>query len=95
MRLTTSLAALAIALAPLATHAADKKKDEEAAAAPAPVPAPNVSVTKHNQPKISSNDFVNIIRSHLWIVLKQMRDNRITHFKSHSFSCSFTIIRKP
>jgi len=47
MRLTTSLTALAIALAPFAAHAADRKKNEEAAAAPAPVPPPTVSVTKH------------------------------------------------
>ncbi len=52
MRLTTSLAALALAisplaLAPLAAHAEDKgNKQEEAAEAP--VPAPNRSVTKHS-----------------------------------------------
>ncbi|QTH24320.1 peptidase S10 [Rhizorhabdus wittichii] len=46
MRFTTSLAALALALAPLSAHAADEKKKDDAAAA-APVPPPNVSVTKH------------------------------------------------
>ncbi|ARR52920.1 peptidase S10 [Rhizorhabdus wittichii DC-6] len=45
MRFTTSLAALALALAPLSAHAADEKKKEDAAAT-APVPPPNVSVTK-------------------------------------------------
>ncbi|ABQ70118.1 peptidase S10, serine carboxypeptidase [Rhizorhabdus wittichii RW1] len=47
MRFTTSLAALALALAPLSAHAADEKKKDDAAAATAPVPPPNVSVTKH------------------------------------------------
>ncbi|MHA3792289.1 S10 family serine carboxypeptidase-like protein [Sphingomonas sp. YL-JM2C] len=46
MRFTTSLAALALALAPLSAHAADEKKKDDAAAT-APVPPPNVSVTKH------------------------------------------------
>ena len=46
MRLTSSLAALALALSATIAHAQDepKKKDE---AAEAPVPAPNVSVTRH------------------------------------------------
>lgn len=46
MRFTTSLAALALALAPFSAHAADDKKKDDAAAA-APVPPPNVSITKH------------------------------------------------
>jgi len=46
MRFTTSLAALALALAPLSAHAADDKKKDDAAAA-APVPPPTVSITKH------------------------------------------------
>nr|WP_047166361.1 peptidase S10 [Sphingomonas sp. Y57] len=46
MRFTTSLAALALALAPLSAHAADDKKKDDAAAT-APVPPPNVSVTRH------------------------------------------------
>lgn len=45
MRFTTSLAALALALAPFSAHAADDKKKDDAAAAP--VPPPNVSITKH------------------------------------------------
>ena len=46
MRLTSSLAALALAFSATIAHAQDepKKKDE---AAEAPVPAPNVSVTRH------------------------------------------------
>jgi carboxypeptidase C (cathepsin A) len=46
MRFTTSLAALALALAPLSAHAADDRKKDDAAAA-APVPPPNVSITRH------------------------------------------------
>lgn len=45
MRLTTSLAALALALSPLSVHAAEEKKKDEAAVAP--VPPPIVSVTRH------------------------------------------------
>ncbi|MAX15549.1 MAG: peptidase S10, partial [Sphingobium sp.] len=46
MRLTSSLAALALAFSATIAHAQDepKKKDE---ATEAPVPAPNVSVTRH------------------------------------------------
>ncbi len=48
MRITTSLAALALATAPLfAVHAADKPREAAAAEPDAPVPPPNVSVTKH------------------------------------------------
>ncbi|KQX17678.1 MULTISPECIES: S10 family peptidase [unclassified Sphingomonas] len=46
MRFTTSLAALALALAPFSAHAADEKKKDDAATA-APVLPPNVSVTRH------------------------------------------------
>ncbi|WHO40217.1 peptidase S10 [Sphingobium sp. AP49] len=48
MRLTISLAALALAITPMAVQAQDEgKKKDEAPAAEAGVPAPNVSVTHH------------------------------------------------
>ena len=48
MRLTISLAALALAIMPLAVQAQDEgRKKDEAPAAEAGVPAPNVSVTHH------------------------------------------------
>ena len=48
MRLTISLAALALAIMPMAVQAQDgDKKKDEAPAAEAGVPAPNVSVTHH------------------------------------------------